>query len=251
MNSEGIFKIGINESLVLYEKEDGLKFGTDAYLLYAYMRKNSRAVAADFGSGTGVISLLSASKNKFSKIFACEIQHEFCEIIRLNTCENNLDGTIKTLECNVCNLSSKDFGGEIDVVFTNPPYMTSSDGKLNRDDRKSIARHEINGDIHAFVTSASRVLKYGGLFYIVYRPNRLSELFAALKISNLEPKRLTFVHHTSLAGPSLVLIEAKKGAKPSLFVTKPLILCNSDGSDSEDTKYIYENGDFNEQFKKS
>ena len=56
-----IFLTEINEKLKIYQKQDGLTFGTDAYLLYAYMKKRPKAVACDLGSGTGVIALLAAS----------------------------------------------------------------------------------------------------------------------------------------------------------------------------------------------
>ena len=35
----------INDSLKLIQKKDGLTFGTDAFLLYAYLRKKRRACA--------------------------------------------------------------------------------------------------------------------------------------------------------------------------------------------------------------
>ncbi len=246
-----VFKTEINDELVLYQKEGGLTFGTDAYLLYAYMRSKVNAIAADFGSGTGIISLLCSKKKKFGKIFACELQHDFCDIIKLNIKENALDKKIELKECNVCNLTVKDFERELDVVFTNPPYMKNSNGKRNVRDIKNIARHEIYGTLEDFILSASRILKYGGYFYAVYRPERLGELISVSIKHSLEPKKLTFVHNTAASKPSLVLFEAKKGARQSLFVTPPLILKNSDGSQSDDIKFIYDNGEFDEKFKKS
>ena len=47
----------INENLSLIQKKDGLTFGTDAFLLAAFMKSRVKT-AADFGSGTGVASLL-------------------------------------------------------------------------------------------------------------------------------------------------------------------------------------------------
>ena len=48
----------INNNLRLIEKKDGLTFGSDAYLLAAYVRTSRKARAADLGSGTGVIPSL-------------------------------------------------------------------------------------------------------------------------------------------------------------------------------------------------
>ena len=82
MSNERINKI--NEDLSLIQKTDGLTFGTDAYLLYAYIRRKSGAIGADLGSGTGIISLLCLSANKLYKIDCVEIQSEFCDLISRN-----------------------------------------------------------------------------------------------------------------------------------------------------------------------
>ena len=47
----------INEDLKLIQRKGGLTFGTDAYLLSAFVKKNTSGSCADFGCGTGVISL--------------------------------------------------------------------------------------------------------------------------------------------------------------------------------------------------
>lgn len=239
----------INDKLKLYQYKDGLTFGTDAYLLYAYMKKRTKDTACDFGSGTGIISLLSASKGKYDHIHACELQKEYFELIKLNATENDLADKITAHNCDICSLSNDYFSKSVDVVFTNPPYMKADSGKSNEFDIKNIARHETCGSIYDFCAAASRVLKHGGYFYCVYRPDRLCDLLDALRSNALEAKRITFVHARIDLDPCLVLIEAKKGAGASVKVTKPLIMYNSDQSYSDDLNFIYENGEFDEKYK--
>ena len=50
----------VNEKITLIQKKNGLTFGTDAFLLAAYIKENKRARAAELGTGTGIISLLCA-----------------------------------------------------------------------------------------------------------------------------------------------------------------------------------------------
>ena len=57
----------VNENLRLIQKKNGLTFGTDAYLLSAFIRTSKNKQAVELGSGTGIISLLLASKHKFKK----------------------------------------------------------------------------------------------------------------------------------------------------------------------------------------
>ena len=57
----------INDNLSLIQNENGLTFGTDAYLLSAYTVGRKNKIGADLGSGTGVIPLLLCSRENVSR----------------------------------------------------------------------------------------------------------------------------------------------------------------------------------------
>ena len=88
----------------------------------------------------------------------------------------------------------------------------------------------------------------------MYRPDRLSELMAALGEHHLEPKQMVLVHADIESEPSMVLISATKGGAPSLRVLPPLILHDSTEKTGVrklspraqkiyDTMSFFENGD--------
>ena len=87
-------------------------------------------------------------------------------------------------------------------------------------------------------------MKYGGVFYTVYRPDRLESLFDALKRTGFSPKRMLFVHDHPDAAPSMVLTEAKKGAAEGLAILPPLFLhtVKGDIALSPRAKRIYDTG---------
>ena len=219
--------IQINEDLTLIQRVNGLTFGTDAYLLSAFAKGGSRQVCADLGSGTGVIPLLMAQRKKFKKIFAVEIQKAFVDLIERNAEQNGLGGVISAICSDVRELKATDIGGELDAVTANPPYMKVDSGRRNEHDEKFIARHEVCGDINDFCACAYRLLKHGGKFYTVWRPDRLGDLIFSLRENRLEPKVITFVHATFDSEPSMVLIQSTKGAASGTKVTRPLILHKS------------------------
>ena len=239
----------INDGLKLIEKTDGLTFGTDAYLLSAYVRKQSRAVCADLGSGTGIIPLLMLARGKVKAAAAVELQADFAELIGRNAELNGLADRLRAVNSDVRELNADTLGGTVDIAVSNPPYMKPA-GKPNESERKNIARHEIAGGIGDFCAAAYRILKHGGLFYTVWRPDRLSELVCALTAARLEPKRMTFVHARAELPPCLVLCEAKKGASAGMYVTPPLIMYSSGSSYTEELTKIYETGDFDEPYKR-
>lgn len=242
----------INKDLRLIQKKNGLTFGTDAYLLYAFAREQKKSVAADFGSGTGICALLNSASGKFRKIYAVEVQKDFANLIERNIDLNKetLKSEMQVINKDLRDLRYEDFSCELDVVFTNPPYMKNDSGKANIHEEKNIARHEIFGSIFDFCKIASKRLKFGGVFYCVYRPDRLSDLMYAMKENNLEPKRLCMVHSDTNTQPSMVLIEGKKGASSSMEVTAPLIVYENSEDKTSARKYtkrmqmIYDTGTF-------
>lgn len=246
----------VNENIRLIQKTNGLAYGTDAYLLYAYIRGKASYRAVELGAGSGIISFLLLSKNKVSTVHAIEIQKSYAEVIKKNALLNRFDDRIVIHSQDIRSMNESDIGGAADIVFTNPPYMKADSGRASLYDERQIARHEVMGDISDFCAAASRMLKYGGLFYSVYRPDRLCDLICAARGHALEPKRMTFVYSDVLHKPSSVLVEAKKGASSGLYLTKPLILrekAKQEGAgyvETSDFRYIYDNGRFGEEYER-
>ena len=217
----------INENLRLIENKDSLTFGTDAYLLSAFLPSKGK-IGVELGCGSGVISLLALSRKKANSIYGIEVQGDIADIAKRNGELNRFSDCFSVICKDLREVKASDLGGEVDFVFSNPPYMKADSGKLNENTQKNISRHEIFGTINDFCACAKRLLKHGGDFYVVYRPDRLPDLIYALKSNNLEPKRLTFIHSNTHTPPSLLLISAKLGGKSGLVIDKPI--------------YIYEDG---------
>ena len=240
----------VNEQLRLIQKKKGLTFGTDAFLLAAYVKSSPRSRAVELGGGTGIVSLLLAARNKLKSITAVEIQESFASLIERNAELNGLSEKLSALCSDVRALTPQMLGGEVDLVLSNPPYMRTDSGKRNVEDEKYIARHEVCGGISDFCASASKILRFGGKFVCVWRPDRLGELFSALAGAGLEPKRMTMVHADLDAEPCMVLLESVKGGAPAMRISPPLILYEprQEGENSrcltEKSKKIYDTCSF-------
>lgn len=237
----------VNENLKIIQKTKGLTYGTDAYLISAFVRGSKNSRAADLGSGTGIISLLCAKREKAARIYSLEIQESFAELIKRNAILNHLDDKILPLCIDIRDIKPEDVGGELDFVVSNPPYLKIDSGKRNNAEEKYIARHEVCGNIDNFCSAASRLLKYGGSFYCVYRTDRLTDLIVSMRQNKLEPKRAVFVCATKDTPPSMVLVESRKGSSSGMK-TEMLILSetSTEGKtvSTERTRNIYENCNF-------
>jgi tRNA1(Val) A37 N6-methylase TrmN6 len=219
----------VNHGICLIQNTQGLTFGTDALLLAAFLPRTPVEKATELGGGTGIISLLALKTKRISHIDCIEVQAPFAELIARNAALNGLDDRLISHAADLRDYTAVgERCGKMDVVFANPPYMVSS-GKENRAPEKQAARHEVFGGIADFVTAAARLLRYGGRFYCVYRPDRLVGLLSAMRNHRLEPKILQTVCANTESAPSMVLVMAQKGGNEGL-ITPPTLFLNRDGS---------------------
>ena len=232
----------VNDSLKLIQNTSGLTFGTDALLLAGYIGMRGKK-GCELGAGSGIISMLLLTRGKLSEIDAVEVQPEYAELSARNAELNGLTEKMRVIAADI-----REFGetGAYDTVFTNPPYMKTDTGKANLNDKKNIARHEVFGSIYDFCAAAKRLLKFGGSFYAVYRPDRTADLIDAMRKHGLEPKRMTLVYADTESEPSMLLIEGRMGGGCGMKMTAPFIIYK-DGSHTElsdNMNYVYENGVF-------
>lgn len=233
----------VNCDIVLQQEKNGLKYGTDAYLLYAFMPKAGKNAVCEGGCGSGIISLLLLKSGKCGHAVCIDVQDSSCKIAKNNALQNGLSEKMAVVCSDILDFRCEH---EFDAFLCNPPYMKENSGKTNTYTEKYIARHETTADIGGFAACAYRVIKDGACAYFVYRPDRCADIIYALKQNRLEPKIITFVHATKEHEPCLMLIKAKKNSKSGMLLTKPLIIYDgkTGGEYSPDMKYIYENGMF-------
>lgn len=214
-------------------------FGMDAVLLSGYATANDGARVIDLGTGTGIIPILMAAKTSAAELVGLEIQPESAEMASRSVLLNDLQDRVKIVNGDIKEADSLFEAASFDVVTSNPPYMIGGHGLKNDDSPKAIARHEILCDLEDVVKCAARLLKPRGKFYMVHRPFRLAEIIVMLREYHIEPKRMQLVHSFIDKEPSMVLIEAVRGAKPRMKIDKPLIVYESQGVYTKDILDIY------------
>lgn len=236
----------VNDKLSLIQNTEGLTFGTDALLLAGYI-SDGYTDGIELGSGTGIISMLLLTREKLANVTALEVQAEYAVLTRRNAELNSLSDRL-TAVC--ADVREYRHGGEVSLVYTNPPYMKTTSGKANLDDKKNIARHEVYGSALDFVKCAARSLKWGGDFAAVYRTDRMMDLLSSMRDCGIEPKRLTVIMADEMSPPSLFLVVGRRGGRCGLKVTRPLIIY-SDSSHKDytpDMNYIMNTGSFPQDY---
>ena len=142
---------------------------------------------------------------------------------------NKLSTKVQIVQGDIKAVSSIFPKHSFNVVTSNPPYMINEHGRQNDGDAKSIARHEVLCTLEDVVDAADYLLSPHGKFFMIHRPFRLPEIFSALQKYNLEVKRMRLVYPFVDKEANMVLIEARKNARPELKVESPLIVRFNEG----------------------
>ena len=194
-----------------YEQSDTcFPLGQDSLVLasFATLRRGDRV--CDLGCGAGALLLLLAARQSTLALSGVEISPEDSALARKNLTENGLTGEIYTGDLRqVCKTLS---AGGFSLVISNPPYFKAGSGGDG-----GAARME-EATLTDWCAAAGRLVKNGGRFALVHRPERLAELFAALAAARLEPKRMQLLAYYRRKPPYAVLVEAVKDGGPGLEV---------------------------------
>ena len=228
-------------NLTIMQDKSAFCFGIDAVLLSDFARVKNRAQVFDLGSGNGIIPLLMSRTSQASHFTALEIQKEASALASLNVEKNQLEEKIQVVCGDIKDVRSLFPPEAADVVTSNPPYAKANAVRKNPNVSKNIARHEILCNLEDVVSAASYLLKSNGSFFMIHRPERLSEIFVMFAKYRLEPKTLQLVQPYSDSAATMILIEGRKNARPEIKILPVLVIYKSQGEYSESVKKIYKN----------
>ena len=229
----------LQNGITLPQTPDAFRLGTDAMVLADFVAVPKGAALCDLCAGSGAIGLLLLARDPSLSVTAVELQAAACTLMRRAVAENALEARFRVLQGDLREIRDLLPAGSFRQLVCNPPYYPVGGGYVPKDEVQAIARTERCCTLEQVCSAAGWLLKSGGNLWMVHLPGRLADLVTALRAAGLEPKRLRPVCPKPNAAPSLLLIQATRGGKPSLSWDPPLLLANADGSPSEDYRRIY------------
>ncbi len=230
-----------------FEQSEHFRLGTDSVLLADFVNIGVRRCGIDLGCGSGILPLLLLCRSTALHMTGLEINPEAAQIARGNMAANALDGRSRIMTGDIRRCRELFGTGQFDLVVSNPPYFASGSGKQSPDAVKAAARGETLCTLEDICRAASYLCRTGGAFCLVHRAERLADVFCLLRETGFEAKRLRTVSHSARKEPSLVLIEARRGAAAGLKIMPPLFICGDDGRESAEIKRIYHREDGHER----
>ena len=189
--------------------------GSDSLALGSFATVKRGWQVCDLGCGGGTLLLLLARRERSLALTGVELDEHAARCAEDNLAVNDLRGDILAADLREKGVLPNE---GFDLVVSNPPYFPTGAGKSG-----GSARSEETCSLDELCAAANRLLKTGGRFALVHRPERLTDLLTTLRAHKLEPKRLQFVSCTHDRPPSAVLLEAVKNGGAGLEVL-PLYL---------------------------
>jgi tRNA1Val (adenine37-N6)-methyltransferase len=153
--------------------------------------------------------------------YALEIQWGLAYQTARNAALNDFSGRMSVIMGDIRNPPLAALSA--DVVVCNPPYRRKESGRINPDQQRAIARHEILASLDDILNATKRILRPKGRLAMIYPAERLTDLMIKLRSFGLEPKRLRVIYPGMVAEAKLALVEAYLGGKPGLKVLPPLV----------------------------
>lgn len=192
--------------------EGAFPLSTDSILLSDFVKLPRNARVLDLGSGCGTLGLLLCARDNTCHITGLELSSSDHRGAEENIERNSLGNRMTSICTDLRTIPEDLSPGSFHICISNPPYFTG--GAPSRS--TPMARQDDNCSMKDLFSAAEKMLKFGGDFALVHKPERLAELCACAARHKLEPKRLRLIRHRQDAPVSLVLLSCRKGGKPGL-----------------------------------
>ncbi|MCL1816531.1 MAG: methyltransferase [Clostridiales bacterium] len=214
-------------------------FALDAILLADFANPKAQGTVAEFGTGTGIISILLAHKQPTCHIHALEMMPQMADMAKRSIALNSLDKNIDIIEKDMRQAAMHLGKASCQTVVSNPPYYACHSGKDNEHELKAAARSERFCTIDDLLREAAAVLCPRGELYLIHRASRFADVLKAVFAEGLRPQTLRLVQPFATKPANLFLLKAIKNGKAETMLPPPLIIYESPGKYTKEMQLIY------------
>lgn len=194
----------------LRQSDKCFKLGRDSVMLAGFVTVKRGWKVCDLGCGVGTLLLLLSQREENLDRFGVEVDPVAADLARRNLADNQLSGTVLLGDLRQREILPSD---AFQLVISNPPYFQVGTGFSG-----GRARMEEACSVEELCATAGRLLRSGGRFGVVFRPERLPQLFLAMEGAKIAPKRLQMLSYHREKPPYAVLVEGVKEGGAGLSV---------------------------------
>jgi len=228
-----------NGRIKIKQNRCGYRFSIDAVILAAHVLLQTDDTIVDLGTGCGVIPLILAFQNPEVRICGIEVQEGLAALAVQNVQDNAMGPRIRILCRDMKTLTLGMVSGPVSLVISNPPYRKLNSGRLNPNQQRAVARHEVEVVLLDVIETARRILSTSGRFVTIYPAGRITDLLSQMRSSGIEPNNLRMVHSNRFAAAKLILVEGVKAGRPGVKIDPPLFIYRENGAYTKEVQKMF------------
>jgi len=227
--------VWLGGKLTLLQPKRGPRVGSDAALLAAACDPHEGRVA-DVGAGVGAVGLAIVSRNRGLTADLVEIDPAAAALAADNAALNGLGARIRVVNVDIYDRRARRAASlaeeSAEAVATNPPYFDARAARVSPNAARALA-YAFGSDrgetaLDGWVSACLALLKPGGRFTMIHRPQALATILAAVR-NRLGAVALLPVHPRAGEAAHRLLVSGIKGSKAPLRIAPPLILHEQSG----------------------
>ncbi len=220
--------------LRIIQKKGLFRYGTDGVLLANYAvvgllesgvlrkKRGEPFRILDIGTGCGIVPILMAGKlGKMApetpvQLHGVEIQEAVAQMAQRSVSLNNQE---KQIQIDIGDVREAFYpNASFDAITMNPPYVRMGSGLLSDATPVAKACHEIVCTQETLIARAAKLLKPGGLFYMINKTDRLTDALCAMRENGMEPRELRLVEGRTGIAPVLFVVTGVRGGGKNLRI---------------------------------
>jgi tRNA1Val (adenine37-N6)-methyltransferase len=144
------------------QTNSAMKIGTDSMVFGSLIDVEGKTNALDIGTGTGVLSLMTAQRNPNLKITAVEIEADAFDEAKINFDNSSFKPQLTAFHVDFLNFSPD---SKFDLIFSNPPYFENASKSSSQ--QKNLARHDDSLPLNVLFEKVAVHLTENGLFWVI------------------------------------------------------------------------------------
>lgn len=214
----------------IFHNRCAMKVGTDSVLLGAWIKTINAQTILDIGTGSGLLALMMAQRQKDALIVGVEIDKDAAQQAKENIISSSYNSDRIKIICTDIRLYSNE--NKFDIIISNPPFFNNSLKSPNL--KRNIARHTDSLNFEELMTCAYHLLNENGEFSIIIPYDVLNVVTIIAASQKLYISRKTMVYSTFGNNiPKRVLLSFRK-VQADFIEEKHLAIRNADNTYTTD-----------------
>ncbi len=220
--------------MFLYQSTSGYCYNSDSIFLYDFAASlKPKGSLLDVGCGIGILSLLLSRDFTLSTTII-DKQKKMLDYARHNFELNKL-----TTDAYLDDFLTWENSERFDTIISNPPFYDSQVTQC-KEEHLNTARYAQHLPLGELIQKVKKHLNPRGRFVFCYDAKQIDRVLSELKLNNINPELIRFVHAKIDRDSKLVMVAARMNSRSMSRVMPPLVVFDEESCYLSEPKSAFE-----------